>query len=219
VIQRYIYQVLTDGIQQVTKDTSLIEQIFDELYALSEEEVAAVVTYWKAKPPTVRHGYAPRNVDVPIFSIVLENERESQTFLANDVGTVEDPERSDYKADVYGSIWTHQYAVLVYTEHPDVTAYYYELAKSILIAGNNYFVDQGLFDIDISGGDLAPDPRYIPEHLFVRRITFGCERVFTRTDRGSRLTKVGRVEGIHIDRTGSPRDAGAVLTNVTILEE
>lgn len=219
MIQRFIFNVLKDGVEQVTDDPTIIDQIFQELYGLSETETEAIKAHWIAKPPVIRHGYAPRDIDVPTYSIILENETESQTWLNNDVGTVEDPEDPDFRADVFGSIWQHQYGILIFAEHPDVTTYYYEIAKSILLSGNEFFIGQGLFDIDISGGDLAPDPRYIPEHLFARRVSFGCQRIFTRVDRPSRLTKVTSVEGIHIDSSGSPSDVGGVKTNVTILEE
>lgn len=219
MIQRYLYNVLKDGVQQFTADPTLIEQLFQEVYDLSDTEIEAIKTHWQAKPPVIKHGYAPRDIKVPVFSIILENETETLTWLGNESGQIEDPDHPDFGADVKGSVWTHNYAILIYTEHPDVTSYYYEIAKSILLAGNAYFTEQGLFEIDISGGDLAPDPRYIPENLFARRVTFACQREFQRIDRESKRDKYTSIDGIHIDRTGSTRDVGAVKTLVTFPEE
>lgn len=219
MIQRFIYNVLNDGVSQVTEDPTIIEQLFDEVYGLSETEIEAIKTHWQAKPPTVKHGYAPRDVEVPVYSIILENETEALTYLGNEAGQIEDPEHPDFRADIKSSIWQHNYGILIYTEHPDVTSYYYEIAKSILLAGNAYFTEQGLFEIDVSGADLAPDPRYIPEHLFARRITFACQREFERIDRESKRTKYTGIDGIHIDKAGSPRDVGAVKTLVTFPED
>jgi len=219
MIQRFLFTVLKDGVEQITADPEIIDDLFNDVYGLTEEEATAIKTFWASKPPKVIHGYAPRDIDVPVFSIVLDNERESDTWLANDIGQEEDPDSPDYRADIKGSIWQHQYSVLVYTEHPDVTLYYYELAKSIILSGNDFFVDQGLFEIDLSGADMAPDERYIPQNLFARKLTFSCKRVFKRLLRGSQIGKATSVSGIHIDRSGSPSDAGDVETLVTFPPE
>ena len=71
------------------------------------------------------------------------------------------------------------------------------------------------FEIKISGGDMAPDPRYMPEHLFVRQIKFGCNREFLRTDLATLRQKAFTVSGIHVDSSGSPSDVGDVKTLIT----
>lgn len=219
MIQRFIFDALKDGIAQFQSDPTLFDLLFTELFAFGETEIAAIKTVFAAKPPKVIHGYAPLDMEVPVWSIILQDEREALKVLNNDTGQIEDIDDPDFGADVKGTIWQHRYDILVYTEHPDVTTYYYEIAKSILLGSNDFFVDQDLFDIDISGGDLMPDPRYIPENVFVRRISFGCMRLFTRVDRDSRLGKAFKVSGIHIDKSGSPSDVGGVKTLVTIREQ
>jgi hypothetical protein len=189
------------------------------VYGLTQTEATAIKTFWGENPPKIMHGYAPRDIDVPVFSIVLEQESEAETWLANDVGNVEDPDDPDYRADIFGSIWQHQYGIMIYAEHPDITGYYYELAKSIILSGNDFFVDQGLFDIDVSGGDLRPDEVYIPQNLFARRVSFGCKRCFYRVASGSQRDKPTSVDGIHIDSSGSPSDVGDVKTNLTFPPE
>jgi hypothetical protein len=153
---------------------------------------------------------------VPVYSILLGNENETEKWLHDDSGTIDDPEHESFGADILSSIWQHHYNILTYTEHPDLTAYYYEIAKSILLASNAYFTERDLYDVDISGADLPPDPKYLPEHLFVRQMMFRCNREFRRVDRSSRFGRAFKVRGMHVDRSGSPSDVGGAVTSVTI---
>jgi hypothetical protein len=215
MIQRFLFLALTDGIAQIQADPTLLEQLFEDLYELDPDEVEGIKTVFAAKPPKVIHGYSPRDVDPPMYSIVLKGEQETETFLNNDAPQVTDVESPDFGADVKTSIWQHNYLVFTYSEHPDVTGYYYEIAKSILLASTDFFADRDLFDISLSGQDLAPDPNYLPEHLFARALSFQCERQFTRVDRDSKAGKAFQVGGIHIDKAGSPSDVGGVKTLMT----
>ncbi len=225
MIQRFLFDALTDGIAQITADLTILDQLFDEVYELGEAELAAIKKFWTNTtdashgPPTVIHGYAPKDVVIPVYAIVLESETESLTWLNNDSGQVEDINDPDFGADIKGSIWNHRYGIHIYHDHPDVVTYIYEIAKSILLASNDFFSDKGLFDIDISGGDMMPDPRLIPENLFGRKVTFGCQRCFTRLDKESKVGKAFKVGGIHIDSGASSSDVGGVKTLVKILEE
>lgn len=214
MIQRFLFLALKDGIDQIKADPTILEQLFEELYELDPTEVDAIKTHFEAKPPKVIHGYAPRDVEAPVYSIVLMADGETETFLNNDAPQITDIENPDFGADVKSSIWQSTYHVLTYAEHPDVTSYYYEIAKSILLASTDFFADRDLFDIQMSGQDLAPDPRYIPEHLFARRLVFTCDREFARVDRDSKAGKAFKVGGIHIDKSGSPSGVGGVKTLV-----
>lgn len=213
MIQRFIFDALKDGIAQINADLTIIEQLFRDVYCLDEAEIAGIKVVWAAQPPEVRHGYAPLDIEVPTFSIVLSNETETEKWLGNLEGQVLDG--PDFGADILGTLWTHNYNILVYTKHPDVTAYYYEIAKTIILERNEFFADLGLMDIDISGQDLMPDSRYIPEHFFARTMQFNCMRKFSRIDRDSKLGKAFKVAGIHVDKSGSPSDVGGVKTQVT----
>ena len=93
--------------------------------------------------------------------------------------------------------------------------YYYEIVKLIILGGLPVLIDDGCFEFELSGGDLSPDPKYLPEHLFGRQITFSCQREFQIIDRDSRLLKAFRIGGIYVDSSGSPSDVGEVKTNIT----
>lgn len=212
MIQRYLYTALKEGIDAILKNPVILDDLFRELYGLEVKEVAAIKTVFAAHPPEVIHGYARHDSKFPLFSIVLANEGESQTVLADQAGFVADEDDPDYGTDIESAVWQHTYQVLIYSEHPDVTGYYYEIAKSILIAANDYFVQQGIFNQKYSGMDLAPDPRYVPERLFLRQLTMTCEREFMRLSRD--VKKAFKVSGIYVDKSGSDSDVGGVQTGV-----
>lgn len=215
MIERFIYMALRNGITQIEEDPSLLELLFRDLYELDTAEVEAIKTVFAAKTPKVLHGYAPRDVEVPCYSIILQSESESVRFLNDDAPQIDDIDDIDFGADVKSTVWEHSYQILTYTEHPDVTAYFYQIAKSIILAQGDFFDNHGVFNIQLSGQDLMPDPRYIPEHLFARNLTFRCDDEFLRVDRESLGGKAFTIGGLHIDNTGSPSEVGGVKTLIT----
>lgn len=209
MIQRFIFRAMKQGIDAITADPSLLEIIFEN-FELEEGEIESIKEQWISKPPHIRHGFARSDDEFPLFALVLVNESEVETVLADDGGIVEDPEDPLYGADIRTSFWKHNYNILVFTEHPDVTLYWYEVAKSIILEAG--FYDVGIYDLQLSGGDITPSPEYIPSHLFVRHLTIEVSREFKRIIHTSRLGKAFKVSGIHIDRSGSPSDPGPVKT-------
>lgn len=214
MIQRYLIDILQDGFDAFTADPLLLEDIFLENYGLSTSEVAAIKTYYAAHPVLLVNGYARQDNRYPAIAITLGNEGESQTVLGDDAGMVEDATDPNYRCDINSAIWEHTYFLTVISEHPDVTAYYYEMAKIILLSGLEVLTEKGLASIKVQGQELMLDPAYMPEHLFMRRIIFTCERELQQISRNSRLSKAFRVGGIAVDKSGSPSDVGEVNTNV-----
>jgi hypothetical protein len=215
MIHRYIHHILTTGVALYKADTRLVDDLFQELYELETTEIAAIKTYFLANGLNVYNGYPRRDSKIPYVAIILAQETESETFIGDYAGMITEDGHALYGADVEGSIWNHVFHLPIVSEHPDVTSYYYELVKTLLLVGLRYLTDQECFQFSFSGMDLAPDPKYIPEHLFVRQLVFSCQRQFSRIDRDSRLTKAFQVAGIHIDSSGSPSDVGGVETLVT----
>ena len=219
MIHRYLHSILTTGVTNITDDPTLLDDLFEANYGLEATEVDAVKEYWAEKPLNVVNGFARRDSDFPLIAITLASEQETQHFLGDSAGQEEDPEDEFYQYDIESAIWGHVYRLLIYTDHPDVTAWYYEIVKTILLSGLNILTGEGCFEYRMNGAELAPDPRYIPEHLYGRVLTFSCEREFQRVDRRSRIMKGFAVEGIHIDRSGSPNDVGGVKTLVVPYSE
>ena len=214
MINRYLHSIFTSGIAVILSDTSYLDELFLNNYELAPEELAAIKEYFQAHPPTVVNGYARQDNKFPVYAITLGGEGEAIKFVGDYAGEVVDPDDEYYRSDVSSAIWDHQYEILIYTEHPDVTAWYYEIAKYILLAGLPQLTDRGCFEFQLGGGDLAPDPKYLPAYLFARRLTFKAQREFQQIDRESRFAKAVRVGGIALDSSGSSSDVGGVKTSV-----
>jgi len=215
MLQRLIYASLKSGMQAAVDDPAILDELFSEQLLYGAAEVTAIRELFST-PVEVIHGYARRDSDFPLFAVVIADESEDELMLGDDADMVDEGE--DLGADVYESIWGHTYQVLCYSEHPDVTTYMYDYAKYVLLLARRYFVNHeeaGITQVTYSGGDLAPDPRYLPEHLFLRQITVKAGSEFCRIDHDSRLGKAFKVSGIHIDSSGSPSDVGGVQTLVT----
>ena len=226
MIQRHLYTAIKAGIEAVAADPTILDNLFQEQYSLSNTEMAAIKTSFVSDPVTVSHGYARTADSFPRISIVLIDDNESDPYLGDDAGMIGDDEEDDedpdedYGADVTGSLWTATFQLMCYADHPDVTIYMYELTKDIMFAALPYLKSVGIQKLNISGGDLALDARYIPAHLFARQVTFRCRYEFTHTDIASKLGKAFAVAGVHVDSSGSPNtvDEVGVKTLVTTYE-
>lgn len=215
MIQRVIYDVLTSAIAAVNSDPAILDDLFEVNWGLSRSEVDGIKTFFSTQTPNVIHGHARSDSEFPLYSIVLSDEGEADNVLGDDAGQVETLGSDDFGADCYTAIWTHNYDIMCFAEHPDAVQYMYEVAKNAFFAVSADFIQAGLFELHLSGGDVAPDPRYIPEHLFLRRLGFSVQREFLRTDRASRLRKAFKVSGLHVSRLGSGSDIGDVKDNIT----
>jgi hypothetical protein len=218
MIHRLLYTTLQQGVQQFLGNLSLLEDIFLWDYDLEQSEMDLIKKYFVEHPPVVINGYMRRDAVFPSVAIVLGQEQETDKFIGDHAGILDEENEEHNGADIKGSIWDYVYHIFIYTEHPDITAYYYEIMKAILILNLPVFYKYGLFDVAFSGQDLAPDVQYLPEHLFVRQLQMSCRRESNHVDQGSRLGKAYKVTGIAIDRSGSPRDPGEVKTLVTLTD-
>lgn len=214
MIDRFIYKAIEDGIAEINANPNHLDDIFRQ-FELSAGELAAVKTYFAREGVRVIHNYPRAEVKPPIYSIVLESEGElSQRghFLADDLPDVNDvPDLAG--VDLKGAIYEARYAIHVVTEMPDVTRYYYEILRSILIERGPYFDAQGVFAIHFSGQDMALDPRFSPENYFVRKLHFEAQYVFRRLDRDP-AGKFSSIRGLFVDGGAAPGNTGDVLTNI-----
>lgn len=214
MIQRYLYTALTQGLEAIRKDPTLLDELFDELYDLGTTEMAAIKTWFRTKPPSVYHGYARADYKFPLYSIVLAGEGEDKLMIGDEADQITEPEDPDFGADAYAALWQHTYNIMCYSDHPDGTLYLYEVAKAIILRAHQYFVEKGLWGIQVSGMDIHVDPKYIPEYLFVRQLVFRCEREFRQVDKATKRGKAWKVDGIFVDSSGSSSDVGGVKTLV-----
>lgn len=222
MIERSIYTALTTGIAWLAAKPRRVYTLFKRL-GLSDTEAAGVQTWFTAHVPNVIHSY-PRigETKFPAICIVLGDESESTKFLDDSGGIInaEDAETLGslglVGAEITTSISSFEYHLLVIANEPDMTIYLYQIVRNILMQQRAFLKsDAGLLDQAMSGADLVPDPRYMPDHLFVRRLTLKClaETPFIGEAPSSGLVR--SVDGIFVDDGRQADETGGVLTQVT----
>jgi hypothetical protein len=229
MLERLLFIALQDGIAETLAKPALMERFFRETRELSLEEIAGIRTFFEAQPPNIIHAYPRTDSKFPLFAIVLANETESQQFLGDQGGMVGfgvdllgeatlDGDDPDLGANEIASIEDQTYMVLVATRNPDTTIYYYQLAKFWLKRARAFLKQQGVSNLTFSGGDLAPDERYMPANLFVRQLTIQCKVPEILV--GQKEPSAFKLDGIYVDATGSPpADLGGVKTLITATVE
>jgi hypothetical protein len=216
MIQRYLYQALTAGLDYFRQNPDAFTALFGDNYGFSDTEISAIRTFFSTKPPKVLHGYARMDQAPPFYAIVLADEREADFVIGDEAGIIGDEEDPDFGSDQFTALWNHVYHILCITEHPEATQYLYEVAKLIILEAKPTFIPEGIYDSQVSGAELLPDPRFIPEHWFARQITFSCKREFLTVKKGSGAGRAWKVAGIHVDSAASPSDASDGQTFVTV---
>lgn len=219
MINRYLKTILEDGVEVIQNDLSILDELFQQQFILGEEAANEIKTYFANKGLNIVTGYPRRDNDFPLAAITLLSDNESESFLNDDGGYIDTEDDLHFGQDIKTTIWDYVYQILVLTEHPDITAYYYEIVKSIILISLDQLVDLDVFNFSLGGSELAPDLRYMPEHIFVRQLTFKCNSEFQRFDKESRWLKAFAVRGISVDKNASKRDTGDVVTNVTPYSE
>ena len=174
--EQRIRLVLQQGVTAISGDVTLLDTILSDL---SASDLAVIKGYWTDHPPTVVSGYARAEGPFPCWAVTLTSEEITQdyvgvgqqaTFLGGPPPTTDCKTGTEFKRRVTGT-----YGITIYAEHPDVCACYYRVARKIMNVGMWRLLEGGLNEPTLSGADLAPDPRYSPENLFVRRLTVSTE--------------------------------------------
>jgi hypothetical protein len=215
MIHRYISELIKGSIEAITQDPVLLDDLFAGNYELVTSEADAIKAYFAREGLNVVTGYPRNTTEFPAVCIILGEESQDEEVIGDTGGFIDDEDDENLGKEIYTSFWNHSYRLLIITEHPDVTSYYYEIVKYILAYGQKSLEKDGCLNFHMSGNDLAPDPRYLPDHLFARQLTFRCEREFQLIIRDSDLRYGGlRVSGIHVDKGGSKNDVGSVNTGV-----
>lgn len=215
MIERVLFQIISDGIA-VLKDTpGLVTEVFTRDGLVELEEAQKIEALFQTETPVVVHGYARSDNKFPLYAITLGGDQQTQSFIGDEGGFVDDEEDPDHGADEYAAIYSMTYNLMVYAQNPDVVLYLYVLLKQVVIAGIDVLKSYGLFDIKFSGADMAPDPAWVPAGLFVRRVTITGSREYQQVREASKLGRAWKVAGIHTDSAGAiGEDVGDVKTLV-----
>ncbi len=239
-IERIIFRVLTAGLAEMIADPAKFEKFIldgltdegsttDELTA-AQDEAARAREYFEANPPTVLHGYARVDGVFPCWCITLGGESTDQDWLGQDDydSYLLDPEDDESRVlctdddgnrvDPKTRRWGHNFEVWTYVDHPDLCLYFYYLAKQLLAEGFSSFQAVDLDEITYTGADMAPDTRYLPSGMFVRKLamkTSSDQHYIERLRPG--VGAASSIAGGHIAE--DENDATGAKSNVTVNTE
>lgn len=184
--ERLFKNVLEEGLQEFVDNPVLLERFFQHECQLAEAEAKIVRAYFTMRPdegqhggpPSIIYGYPRSTGPFPCWAILLLGDRSKQRFLGDDAGTAPpmDTEEDLEEDPAIGLVRLAEYTIgldVYVPDHPDVCIYYYNLLRHIVFqavptlqAAPNY-----LENVEFSGADIAPDPRYLPENMWIRRMT------------------------------------------------
>ena len=175
MIHRFIHKALTEGLARFRTDPTLFNQLFVQLYGLSQSEVDAVRKRFLAHPPRIEHAFSPEAATLPCYSVVMGSEQQAQAVLGNSAGYFSTA--ITQTQPVFSTVWRHSYTILCYAQQPDLVEYLYEMAKASMYFQIDYFLQQSLMEISLGGQELMVEER-APERPFNRALTFSCAREF-----------------------------------------
>lgn len=220
VLKRYVEA----GVKDLAANPAWLRDICIGTVRMNETQADATLEFWantdnKGKgAPSVHHGYPRTNVQFPAIFLILSSDSESDVFLGDGMGTVlgggtiGGPQEGD---EVSGAIYTDVYTFLIMAQNPDICITNYNILKSILYIADKSLQEEGVLASTISGGDMAPDKKWMPDGFFFRQLTYTVKEEFCIGVKDD-TARAWAVSGIHIDRNGAPgEDVGNVQTLVT----
>lgn len=163
--QRLIYRLLTATVRKLVAQPDDARRFFSSFFdaAMGDAERNEFTNAFLRNPPKTILGFARSAASMPCYAVVSNEEHETETFLADDIG-------SDGTFEYKGSHWDETITVFTYSEHPDTALMLYHVSKAILLAGRSLLEHEGIVEFSCSGGELQPDENYMPENLFSRAL-------------------------------------------------
>jgi hypothetical protein len=226
MVERVLFEVISAGLEWYKDKPGRFERFLSADQELSAEEAAHGRLYFEggtledgtevpAKPPTLIHGYARTGGPFPCWAMVLGGEKIATDYLGKDASFLDSDGENFYDEET-GEIvdpkirrMSYTFNILVHADHPDVCIWYYHLLKSIVMQSQDMLEERDVEDLEFSGQDMAPDPRYLPSDVFTRLLQVivqgdevWCERTFPAPGPKS-------LTGLYIDDDGSQAPVGA----------
>lgn len=182
-IERLLVKLLRAEVARFKEDTELLRKFFRHMFgALVEDaEVEEFITNFQRLPPEVVLGYPRTSTQFPCFAVILQEDSEDQNFVGDFAGETEDDEDADPNGymEYAGVLCNNAFGVFVYAQHPDVCLYLYYFAKMVIFGAKPFFLTNGMTEVTIDGGEVAPDEQYLPDNMFIRTLTVRGQSMFT----------------------------------------
>jgi hypothetical protein len=205
MIERLYFNVLSQGFAQLRLHPLRIERFF-LAQGLLRDEVRSIRAWFEAANPSVNQAYPRHGASrFPGVFIVLDEEQEQQKFL-NDSAGVLGPDNLDVITypellgmEVKSSIYQYKHHLLVVADNPDKCLYLYHLSRYILTRYRDDLEANGILFSQFSGADAAPDPNYLPETFFVRRLTIRAMAAAHVVNEDERFLPLTAVSGASVE--------------------
>ena len=221
MVERTIKAILDAGIAYFQADSRRISTLFVREFGLEETEAANIRAYFDfdpsagepGGPPTVNYGYPRQSGPFPAWSIVLGGDTVRQRYIGDDLGTDTDELAELTNLDgepALGMGWFMQNQIDIYSyvlNVPDVCLYYYWLLRFLIMTNTDVFDAAGYTNLELTGQEIAPDLRYLPEGVWIRRMRVTVE---TNETWFSEKGKAARISGAFV--AGGPEDDDDGLT-------
>lgn len=201
-VERFILRLLRSEVDRLAKDEALLRYYFEAVFdpTLPEREREEYIANFMRAQPAVVLGYPRSSVTFPVIAIILNEESEAQNAIGDFMGeTLGEGEEGSPYADYVGAIFDAQHGVYVYAEHPDVCLYLYHFVKMIMLGGKDWLLSQGVIEVSLSGGELAPQENYLPENIFCRMVTVKTVAPFSVPRPALVDARKARVVGLYQD--------------------
>lgn len=228
--ERILFEVINAGLEWYKEKPERFERFLQVNQELDEDEAARGRLYFEggtvvdgdgndveipAKPPTLIHGYARTGGPFPCWALTLGAEKIHTDFLGKDASFLDSDGENFYDPETGAVVdpkvrrMQYTYNILVHADHPDICIYYYHLLKSIVMESQGTLEDRDVEDLEFSGQDMAPDPRYLPADMFTRLLQVMVQGDETWCERSFPAPGPKRLTGLHIDDDGSGVPVGA----------
>ena len=178
MVERILKSILLDEVDRLAGNIDECRRFFQHFFdpTAGAEERERFVANFVRTPPRVVIGYPRTGAELPLFSIILSSDEETDApsgFLGKFAGETIEGENpiGGEDAEYEGGYFTQVYSIFIYAQNPDQTAYLYQTAKSILYGAGDALKAAGVIDPRYSGGELNPEEMYLPDNVFARVLT------------------------------------------------
>jgi len=155
--ERIVYAALENARRQFEIEPKHWDWLLCFVDAVERENVRG---FMAARPFTIRYGYQRDTNAWPVIGLTLAAEKAEEEFLdmALDLG-------------VKGEVRRQMIDIIAYSDNPNLTLYLYHWINYAMIAHIEWMQRSILIDPRFeSGGEIAPDPRLLPETCYLRRM-------------------------------------------------
>lgn len=184
VIDLLFKKYVEQGLEELRKRPDKIRKYFSYASDKTKEDMVELITKYKIN---VISGYPREPAEMPCFIVAIAGEDEVPYGIGNGIDEryPEYDEGRDNYLDWYleedskyireNAQMRAQIRVEVWSDNAVITSFLYAIGKYALFASRWEMDQEGLINIEISGGDLEPVPDYMTTFVYRRAIMVNFE--------------------------------------------